>query len=712
MNLFRRRSSASTSPPSTPTTSTTTTTSMTASTTTTTNSTSVMMMGSGGGSDKNGATASLRRVFMPRSKTASSNLGTMPGPGPEQPMSMTISRSSNGCLAGPSSVTAVTNWSYIEPRVPPTSGCSETRVSGDNNSTLQRRPPPPMPPSRTASLTRNFNHSRSITMPNMQEHQQQQSVDTSNSFARTFSTFRRHQDNIGNSRRMSTADRGSSCNNNNNFTTSPSMPAYMTLSSTSTISASVSIHGGLSSTTPRFQQQQRQSRLPDQQHQQLPQQLPSQQQFRRRPRPLSADMSMTRTPYNTYANSNHNNVHNPNHPMAMSTSKSEFFRVVRNRLMEEFEGSNDPRHHSSESLLADSSSVSMESSLDYFVNQDQSNLNEDDDEGLETPTPTTPDVSSQSRKAISSLDSLLDNESSGGGISIQSQMLTMSSRAKSNSLPKSAFGSLQLKVQEIRAQLDVLKTSSDVRRVLHQVCPPPRPQGQENTQHPNTPAHGFEYMMPPNVVQEQNSASSWSNYFPVFPTSAIDASGCSSNPDRRPFFPPLHPQHQHHNQQQQQHHNSMFQSPPSSSQDTDSVSPLSLSPSRTSSPATAQPATLSSSMAPSHSSAGAAITMMGTSGSSSPSTLSASSSNSLPTSVSRPSVLKIPHSQSLNSFPYNNNNNNNNNNNCNNNLKNYSKGYFDDDAAVSQVGRLFFFYDVLSTQEKISKVGWLNQSKN
>ena len=100
---------------------------------------------------------------------------------------------------------------------------------------------------------------------------------------------------------------------------------------------------------------------------------------------------------------------------------------------------------------------------------------------------------------------------------------------------------------------------------------------------------------------------------------------------------------------------------------------------------------------------------MGTSGSSSPSTLSASSSNSLPTSVSRPSVLKIPHSQSLNSFPYNINNNNNlNNNNCNNNLKNYSKGYFDDDAAVSQVGRLFFFYDVLSTQEKISKVKRVN----
>ena len=427
-------------------------------------------------------------------------------------------------------------------------------------------------------------------------------------------------------------------------------------------------------------------------------------------------MSLSRAPYNSYSNSNNN--HNNSNGMAMSTSKSEFFRVVRNRLMEEFEGPADTRHHSSESLLADSSSVSLESSLDYFINQDHNNLDEDEDEDIVTPTPTTPEVSSR-KAAVSSLDSLLDNESSVGGMSMQSQQLTMSSRAKSNSLPKSAFGSLQLKVQEIRAQLDVLKTSSDVRRVLQQVCPPPRPQGQDNTQHPNTPAHGFEYMMPPNVVQEQNnSTSSWSNYFPVFPTSAIDASGCSSNPDnRRPLFPSLHSQHhqqqqqQHHHphQQQQQHPMSMFQSPPSSSQDTDSVSPLSLSPSRTSSPATAQPATLSASMAPSHNNTAAGLALMGTSGSSSPSTLSASSTNSLPTSVSRPSVLKIPHSQSLNSFPYNINNNNNlNNNNCNNNLKNYSKGYFDDDAAVSQVGRLFFFYDVLSTQEKISKVKRVN----
>ena len=687
MNLFRRRSSVSTSPPSTPTTSTTSTTTamMMSSTTTTTTSTN-----SNSTNDKNGATASLRRVFLPRSKTASSNLSSGTTNSPSSILSS--SKSSNGSLL-PSSVTTVTNWSYLEPRVPP--------VSVDGSSTLQRRPPPPMPPSRTASLNRNFNHSRSVTMPNMQEHQQQQQhpqqqqQDLAHSFARTFSTFRRHPE--SSMRRMSSVERSP-------FSSSPSMPSstYMTLSSTSTISASVSIHGGLS-TAPRFQQ--RQSRLQDQQQQQHQQQLPqqlSQQQMRRRPRPLSADMSLTRAPYNTYANNNHNNVH----PMSMSSSKSEFFRVVRNRLMEEFEGPDDPRHHSSESLLADSSSVSQESSLDYFVNKDHSNIEEDDDEDIETPTPTTPEASSHCRKAISSLDSLLDNESSGAGMSMQSQQLTMSSRAKSNSLPKSAFGSLQLKVQEIRAQLDVLKTSSEVRRVFQQVCPPPRPQGQDNTQHPNTPAHGFEYMMPPNVVQEQSSSNaSWSNYFPVFPTSAIDASGCSNNPDRRPLFPTVHSHQQQHHQQQQ---SSMFQSPPSSSQDTDSVSPLSMSPSRTSSPATAQQAaTLSLSIAPSNMNNSAAVmAMMGTSGSSSPSTLSASSSNSLPTSVSRPSVLKIPHSQSLNSFPYNgNNNNNNNNNNCNNNLKNYSKGYFDDDAAVSQVGRLFFFYDVLSTQEKISKVG-------
>ena len=60
----------------------------------------------------------------------------------------------------------------------------------------------------------------------------------------------------------------------------------------------------------------------------------------------------------------------------------------------------------------------------------------------------TPDIS-QSRKAQqSSLDSLLDNQenqSVSWNNSGNTSTFSLSNRAKSNSLPKSAFGSLQLK---------------------------------------------------------------------------------------------------------------------------------------------------------------------------------------------------------------------------------------------------------------------------
>ena len=58
----------------------------------------------------------------------------------------------------------------------------------------------------------------------------------------------------------------------------------------------------------------------------------------------------------------------------------------------------------------------------------------------------TPDIS-QGRKAQSSLDSLLDQEQSvsWNTNSNNSSTFSLSNRAKSNSLPKSAFGSLQLK---------------------------------------------------------------------------------------------------------------------------------------------------------------------------------------------------------------------------------------------------------------------------
>ena len=62
----------------------------------------------------------------------------------------------------------------------------------------------------------------------------------------------------------------------------------------------------------------------------------------------------------------------------------------------------------------------------------------------------TPDISQGRKAQQSSLDSLLDNQEnqsvswndSGGG---NTSTFSLSNRAKSNSLPKSAFGSLQLK---------------------------------------------------------------------------------------------------------------------------------------------------------------------------------------------------------------------------------------------------------------------------
>ena len=69
--------------------------------------------------------------------------------------------------------------------------------------------------------------------------------------------------------------------------------------------------------------------------------------------------------------------------------------------------------------------------------------------------------------------------------------------------------------------------------------------------------------------------------------------------------------------------------------------------------------------------------------SSSPSTLSPASSNSLP-SISRPQNLKLPQSHSLNTFP---------------NMNNKETM-----MEAEDLSRLIFFFDVMSTQEKIAKV--------
>ena len=75
--------------------------------------------------------------------------------------------------------------------------------------------------------------------------------------------------------------------------------------------------------------------------------------------------------------------------------------------------------------------------------------------------------------------------------------------------------------------------------------------------------------------------------------------------------------------------------------------------------------------------------------SSSPSTLSPASSNSLP-SISRPQNLKLPQSHSLNTFP---------------NMNNKEAIAME----TEELSRLIFFFDVMSTQEKIAKVSGTHQ---
>ena len=77
----------------------------------------------------------------------------------------------------------------------------------------------------------------------------------------------------------------------------------------------------------------------------------------------------------------------------------------------------------------------------------------------------------------------------------------------------------------------------------------------------------------------------------------------------------------------------------------------------------------------------------------SPSTLSPASSNSLP-SVSRPQNLKLPQSHSLNAFPK------------------AAAGIASEASSSAQpddLNRLIFFFDVMSTQEKIAKVYYLEK---
>lgn len=227
-------------------------------------------------------------------------------------------------------------------------------------------------------------------------------------------------------------------------------------------------------------------------------------------------------------------------------------------------------------------------------------LSEAGGSGEATPKARTPDVSQGQRRCqLSSLDSLLDESGSTNNDQDWNNI-----RTKSNSLPKTAFGSLQLRVAKIKAQLDTytfMKT-------------PTVPNAGETTMHPNTPSVGYEYSLPPNLTNSvEDSPPSSPNRNSPYTTTTTTSSNNSSI-----VVPPF------------------------------------------------LPLTMTTT--------GSSTTM-----SSSPSTLSPASSNSLPP-ISRPQNLKLPQSHSLNTFPASNN------------------------KEAEELNRLIFFFDVMSTQEKIAKV--------
>ena len=219
----------------------------------------------------------------------------------------------------------------------------------------------------------------------------------------------------------------------------------------------------------------------------------------------------------------------------------------------------------------------------------------------------------------------------------------------------------------------MINTSSSA--IKNPVKTPTVPHVGENTLHPNTPNYGFEFSTPPNL---KTSASA--NYFPIL-TSAVTSSSIS---DPRSSTSSGH-----------------------GGDTADSASPLSSSPNRTSPFTTTTTASTNSSAASTTnnnnsrlppflplmtSSNTGQILLSGGGGSSSrsgsPSTLSPASSNSLP-SVSRPQNLKLPQSHSLNAFPK------------------AAAGIASEASSSAQpddLNRLIFFFDVMSTQEKIAKV--------
>ena len=543
--------------------------------------------------------ASLRRGLMPRSRTTTNDLSSNNPAAPAAP-----DTSNGGTLsasATSNSITKVTDWSYCRPpRQPP----------GNNG------PPRPKPPSRSASLGRNFSYSRSITMPNFQE-QDRDPQSQGKGHQQQFSTFRQHQ------------------------VTDPG--------------------GGV-----KYRQHPN-GGLQDQQQQQ-------QHQPTRRRRPLSAEVSGVPPAVPPRKNSAGSSAKQPQ----MITSNSEFFRVINDRLQDALQNqqSSSDQVSSLESLLDDDGNyiITTTSEFDQQMNSSSFNslelFNEADEDAMKQKQSLDSLVGSCGTTDSSSMSS-----SKAAAAAAGAAVSSSSSGNKSNSLPKSAFGSIQMKVLEIKEQLDVLKTSSTGSQALQKVLP--------------------------HVIQ--SSPAPGSTPTPTPPNSSSASSSVANPPPAKSAL-------------QLFGLNSYFQSPPGSSQDTDSMSPRSISPATRC--VTADKLTAGKQQQLSHLQQhqqqlqqqqnqqpqnGGSKPLKPQSSSSSPSTLSPCSSNSLPSAqntLNRPQVLKLPQSNSFNCFgsavaaaaggmtaggP---------------------SGSKDDSdtGSVDPRDRLIFFFDIMSTQQRIAKV--------
>lgn len=541
----------------------------------------------------NGGHASLRRGPLPRSRTTASDFG-----GPVTPSEVPSKEDASshdpkhpaGTLsasATSSSITKVTDWSYCSqpPKQPPTGA------------------PRPRPPARSASLGRadHGSYTRSLTMPNFHDQEEQQGPQGQPQF----STFRKQQQ-----------------------------------------QQQQSLDGGV-----RYRQHQ-------------PGSGPG---SRGRRRPLSADVSSSSSssvsvppviPPRKNSNSSSSGVGG-----LLPTSNSEFFRAINDRLLQQ---------DSPSSLAASKEVSSLESLLDddgnYIVTTgsefEQTSCSASAYNSLELLNEADEDAMLLRKKAAAAAEGEAEGELHKKEQKQQALSVATAAAAKSNSLPKSAFGSIQLKVMEIKEQLDVLKTQ--------------KPGG--------TGSAGAGSGMP-GVAAAQSAQKS-----------ALQLFGLQN----------------------------YFQSPPgSSSQDTDSMSPRSISPAappvRQQQPGPKAAAAAAPPLLPLKKSkpqslptSSAATTTADISNSStSPSTLSPCSSNSLPSSTTAGSAarqqaaaaaaamagatFRMPQSNSFSHFG---------------SVTGAGaastlvKACKDDSdvGSVNPADRLIFFFDIMSTQEKIAKV--------